>query len=127
VTGKDIRRLKAWSTPIMKTGKRKALERAGWHVGDARDFLDLSDVEATLIEVRLALATELRARRRARKISQAVLAQRVGSSQSRVAKMEAADRSVSIDLLMRCLLALGSTRRDIGRAIADISQEPGCN
>ena len=103
----------------MKTSKRKALERAGWRVGDARDFLGLSDVEATLIEVRLALATELRDRRRARKISQAVLARRVGSSQSRVAKMEAADRSVSIDLLMRCLLALGVTRRDIGRAIAE--------
>ncbi len=103
----------------MKTSKRKALEGAGWRVGDARDFLDLSDVEATLIDVRLALATELRARRRARKISQAVLARRVGSSQSRVAKMEAADRSVSIDLLVRCLLALGSTRGDIGRAIAE--------
>ena len=103
----------------MKQNKRKALERAGWRIGDARDFLDLSDVEATLIEVRLALATELRTRRRARKISQAVLARRVGSSQSRVAKMEAADRSVSIDLLVRCLLALGSTRREIGRAIGE--------
>lgn len=109
----------------MKTSKRKALERAGWRVGDARDFLDLSDVEATLIEVRLALAAELRARRRARKISQAVLARRVGSSQSRVAKMEAADRSVSIDLLMRCLLALGSTRTDIGRAIAEAGSGAG--
>ncbi len=103
----------------MKTSKRKALERAGWRIGDARDFLDLSDVEATLIEVRLALATELRTRRRTRKISQAVLARRVGSSQSRVAKMEAADRSVSIDLLVRCLVALGLTRSDIGRAIAE--------
>ncbi|HDH02896.1 MAG TPA: XRE family transcriptional regulator [Actinobacteria bacterium] len=103
----------------MKTSKQEALERAGWRVGDAGEFLDLSDVEAALIDVRLALATELKARRRARKMSQAVLAQRVGSSQSRVAKMEAADRSVSIDLLVRCLLALGSTRGDIGRAIAE--------
>ena len=109
----------------MKVSKRKTLERAGWRVGDARDFLDLSDVEAALIEVRLSLATELRVRRRARKISQAVLAQRVGSSQSRVAKMEAADRSVSIDLLMRCLLSLGSTPRDIGRAIAETGSGVG--
>ena len=112
----------------MKTSKRKALERAGWRVGDAKDFLDLSDVEATLVDVRVALATELRIRRRARKMSQVVLARRVGSSQSRVAKMEAADRSVSIDLLVRCLVALGSSRGDIGRVIAESGSghgEPG--
>ena len=104
----------------MRTDKRKRLENAGWRVGDTQSFLDLSDVEAALIDMRVVLATELRARRRSKKISQAVLAQRIGSSQSRVAKMEAADPSVSIDLLMRCLLSFGSTSEDIGQAIAKV-------
>src|SRR5581483_4278956 len=43
-------------------------------------------------------------------LSQAVVAKRLGSSQSRVAKMEAGDPSVSLDLLLRALLALGATR-----------------
>ncbi len=107
----------------MRRNKQERLEKAGWRVGDTQDFLDLSDVEAALINVRVVLATELRARRRAKKISQAALAQRIGSSQSRVAKMESADPSVSIDLLIRCLLSFGSTSADIGQAIAKAGLE----
>jgi predicted transcriptional regulator len=66
----------------------------------------------------VSLARDLRRRRRDSKISQATLAQRIGSSQSRVAKMEAADPSVSIDLLIRTLLRAGSTTAEIGRVIA---------
>ena len=39
----------------------------------------------------------------------------VGSSQSRVAKMEAADASVSVDLLIRSLLKLGAARKDLAK------------
>ena len=49
----------------MRKDKQRRLERAGWRVGDAKDFLDLADVEAALIDVRIALASEVRARRRA--------------------------------------------------------------
>jgi transcriptional regulator with XRE-family HTH domain len=45
------------------------------------------------------------------------LAHRLGSSQSRVAKLEAADRSVSLDLIMRSLLAIGATATDIAKWI----------
>ena len=107
----------------MRQDKQKRLEKAGWRVGDTQDFLDLSDVESALINMRAVLATELRAQRRARKISQAVLAQRIGSSQSRVAKMEAGDPSVSFELLMRCLLTFGSTSADIGQTIARVDSE----
>jgi DNA-binding XRE family transcriptional regulator len=102
----------------MKRSKQARLERAGWRVGDAQEFLKLTDVESALIDMRVALAQALKGRRKTRRISQAALAARVGSSQSRVAKMEAGDPSVSIDLLLRSLVMAGTSRAEIGRAIS---------
>jgi len=102
----------------MDKAKRKRLETAGWSVGSAADFLKLTDEEAAIVELRLRLSDSVRRRRAELGLSQAVVAKRLGSSQSRVAKMEAGDPSVSLDLLLRALLALGATRRDIARAIA---------
>ena len=101
----------------MKAEKRRQLESAGWRVGDARDFLALSDDEAQFVEIKLALARRLRQLREKRNWTQAELAKRVGSSQSRVAKMEAADPTVSVDLLVRSLLAIGADRRELGRIV----------
>jgi len=69
------------------------------------------------VELRLALSRGLRERRAKRKLSQEQLAELIGSSQSRVAKMEAGDPSVSLDLLVRALLALGDTPRELARVI----------
>ena len=102
----------------MKREKRTRLERAGWKVGDTQEFLELTDAEMAVVEVRVSLARELRNKRRQQKISQATLAKRLGSSQSRVAKMEAGDPSVSLDLIIRSLLRVGSTTKEIGRTIA---------
>ncbi|MGH9783090.1 MAG: helix-turn-helix domain-containing protein [Terriglobia bacterium] len=102
----------------MRKDRRGRLERAGWKVGDAKDFLGLTDADMAVIDLRVSLAAELRRRRRARNLSQAVLAQRIGSSQSRVARMEAGDPSVSLDLLIRSLLTSGSTNEDIAEVIA---------
>ena len=101
----------------MKEAKKKRLQKRGWAVGDARDFLGLSDEEATFLEFKLALARNLKTRRQRSHLSQSQLAKLLGSSQSRVAKMEAADRTVSVDLLMRALLRLGTSRRDLARLI----------
>jgi DNA-binding XRE family transcriptional regulator len=101
----------------MKAEKRKKLEAAGWKVGDARDFLALTPDESDFVEIKLALARRLRALREQRQWTQAELAKHVGSSQSRVAKMEAADRTVSVDLLVRSLLAAGANRQDLGRVV----------
>ena len=76
--------------------------------------------------MKLALAKNLKARRQSRKLRQAEIAKRLGSSQSRIAKMEVADKSVSLDLLVRSLLSLGATRQDIGGTIgATITKEKG--
>ena len=101
----------------MDAKKRERLEAAGFTVGNASDFLDLSAEESALVAMRLALSGELRSRREASGLTQAALARLVGSSQSRVAKMEAGDPSVTLDLLIRALLAVGASRRDVGRAL----------
>src|SRR5258708_40284597 len=107
----------------MKTSKRKKLEVAGWTVGDAKDFLALSPSEAEFVEIKLALARRLRQLREARNWTQAELARQVGSSQSRVAKMEAADSTVSVDLLVRSLLAAGADRKEVGRVVGSNNRQ----
>jgi ribosome-binding protein aMBF1 (putative translation factor) len=101
----------------MKPVRKQRLERAGWMVGDSAEFLHLSVEENRFIELKLALATGVRELRERKGLTQAALAHRLGSSQSRVAKMEAADRSVSLDLIMRSLLTIGATATDIANWI----------
>ncbi|MCP5179729.1 MAG: helix-turn-helix transcriptional regulator [Pseudomonadales bacterium] len=101
----------------MKAAKRKRLEAAGWHVGTSADFLELSDAEQSYIDMKLALGDALKATRATRRLSQTDVAALVASSQSRVAKMEAADASVSLDLLVRTLLTLGVPRRRVARML----------
>ena len=102
----------------MNKTKRKSLERRGWKVGSASEFLGLTAEETRFIEIKLALSRWLRERREALKLTQSDLAQKLKSSQSRIAKMEAGDSSVSLDLLIRSLFALGATKRDLARIIA---------
>lgn len=101
----------------MRAEKRKRLEAKGWKVGSVKEFLALSDQEAAYIELRLKLARGLKARRHASGLSQTQLAKAMRSSQSRVAKMEAGDPTVSLDLLVQSLLALGASNRDVGQII----------
>lgn len=103
---------------MMRPSKRRKLERKGWRVGSAREFLGLSEEEAAYVELRLRLADSLKNRRRRRNLTQAALARLIQSSQSRVAKMEGGDPSVSLDLLIRSLLALGASSRDLARTIS---------
>ena len=102
----------------MKKSKRAALETQGWRVGSTAEFLGLSAAEAAFVETKLALSRTLRDRRTAEGLSQAALAKRLRSSQSRVAKMEAADPTVSVDLLLRALYALGARPRDVATCLS---------
>lgn len=101
----------------MDQRKRRKIERAGWRVGSPAEFLHLSPEEAILVEMRLNLSRALRARRIALRLSQVALAKRLGSNQSRIAKMEAADPSVSIDLMLRGLFVLGASSGDVAKAL----------
>ena len=102
----------------MRKDKKARLERAGWKVGTVSDFLGLSKAEEVLVELKLMLSRGLKVRRERKRLTQAQLARLLKSSQSRVAKMEAGDPSVSIDLLIRSLLAIGLSRKELAHVIA---------
>ena len=108
----------------MREEKRRRLEAKGWKVGSAQEFLRLSAEEAAYIELKVRLAMGLREWRQRRKLTQADLAKRLQSSQSRIAKMEAGDPSVSLDLLIRSLLILGASRRELSRIMSARSPVP---
>jgi len=102
----------------MNRGKRRRLETAGWKLGSAKEFLGLTDQEEAVIDLKLALARAVREERAKRQLTQVQLGRLLGSSQSRIAKMEAGDSSVSIDLFVRSLLRMGASRRDLVRWLA---------
>ena len=104
----------------MRDVKRKKLAGRGWRIGGVKEFLALSAEEEAYIELRLKLADGLKMRRHARGITQTQLARALRSSQSRVAKMEAGDPSVSLDLLVKSLLALGTSSRELAAIISRI-------
>jgi len=102
----------------MREDKRRRLEAKGWKVGTAKEFLRLSDEESAYIDLKMRLADGLRDRRQQNRLSQVQLASMLRSSQSRIAKMESGDPSVSLDLLIRSLLALGISDRELSRIIS---------
>jgi ribosome-binding protein aMBF1 (putative translation factor) len=102
----------------MRNDKRKRLEAKGWKVGSAKEFLGLSSQEEAYIEIKLRLAESLREQRLRRRMTQSDLAKAIKSSQSRVAKMEAGEGSVSLDLLVRSLLALGASSKSLIRLLS---------
>jgi len=105
----------------MNISKKTRLQQHGWAVGETAEFLNLTPQEAQFVELKLALAAGVRQMREQRGISQAALAEQLGSSQSRIAKMEAADRSVTVDLMMRSLLAIGATPGEIAKLIKRVA------
>jgi transcriptional regulator with XRE-family HTH domain len=99
--------------------KKERLEAKGWKVSTVSDFLELTPEETILIEIKLALSLNLKERRQ-KLMTQAELAEKMHSSQPRVANAENGDASVSIELLIRAMLATGATPQDIGQAISQV-------
>ena len=103
----------------MDLDKRVRLESKGWKVGSVSDFLELTPEESVLVEIKLALSQSLKERRQ-NLMTQSELASKMSSRQPRIAKAENGDASVSIELLIRAMLATGATPQDIGQVIADV-------
>jgi predicted XRE-type DNA-binding protein len=101
----------------MPTPKRRSLEPVGWKARPTAGSVHLPPDEAAYIQLKTELGDRLRHRRESQKMTQQELAGLINSSQSRVAKMEAGDSSVSLDLLVRSLLALGATKEDLARVL----------
>jgi DNA-binding XRE family transcriptional regulator len=102
----------------MNRSKRDKLVKAGWKTGTVAEFLHLTPEEELYVELKASLSQHLRRQRQKSHLTQEELARMVKSSQSRIAKMEKGDPSVSLDLLVKSLLVLGTTRRELARAIA---------
>ena len=103
----------------MEQAKKELLESKGWKIGTVSDFLELTSEEIIFVEIKLALSYSLKERRQ-KTMTQAELASKIGSSQPRIAKAENGDASVSIELLIRAMLATGATPQDIGLIIASV-------
>ncbi|HKV38380.1 MAG TPA: helix-turn-helix transcriptional regulator [Blastocatellia bacterium] len=104
----------------MDKARKERLEKAGYQVGSAADFLGLTPAEAALVEVRVALTVHLKKIRKQRGVTQQAIARAIGSSQSRVAKIEAGDPSVSLDLIIKASYAAGATTKELAKAMAAI-------
>ena len=91
----------------MNAKKRKALQAAGWKIGDAADFLEMSPEERQLLDARVELALAIRRQRAALKLSQKELGAKLKTSQPRIAKIERAASDVSLDQLVRAFTAAG--------------------
>jgi DNA-binding XRE family transcriptional regulator len=102
----------------MNTAKKKRLEAKGWKISSASEFLNLSPEESAYVELRFELSKKLRERRKQKRLTQFQLARLIRSSQSRVAKMESGDPSVSLDLLIRSLLTLDTSKKKLMRILA---------
>jgi hypothetical protein len=105
----------------MDKHKKKALEEGGWKSGTVADFLQLSPEESQLVEFRLRLSNALRSKRLSSGHTQRQVASNLRSSQSRLAKMESGDRSVTIDLLLRGLFHLGWNIDDVVQTLTTAS------
>jgi DNA-binding XRE family transcriptional regulator len=107
----------------MDKAKRKALEAAGFRIGDAEDFLELTDEERSLVDLRLTVSRAVRRKREEQHLTQQQLASKLRSSQSRVAKIEAGAVDVSLDLLFRSLFAVGGKLTDLALAADSTPRE----
>jgi len=101
----------------MDKKKRKQLEDKGFRVGSAADFLELTPEEETYIDIRLDISNLVKAQRMKRGWTQEQLARAIGSSQSRIAKLEGGDPGISLDLMIKALLRLGTSKKQIGKLL----------
>jgi len=101
----------------MNKNRIKKLEEKGWKVGGIEDFLELSEEELAFIELKVELSEMVKDIREKQGLTQVKAAKLLKSSQSRLSKIESGDSSVSIDLQIRSLLALGASKEEIGQRI----------
>jgi predicted XRE-type DNA-binding protein len=97
----------------MNESKKRALEAAGWVMGDAEEFLELTVEERQLVELRVAVSRAVRALRERQNLTQTQVARKLKTSQPRIAKLESGASDVSLDLMFRGLFALGGTIKDL--------------
>lgn len=105
----------------MDNNKINRLKSQGWEVGNTADFLKLSQEEIALIDFKIALTKRLKELRIKQNLSQESLAQKIKSSQSRIAKIEAGEQNISLDLILKTMFSLGATNQDLIEVIKSLN------
>lgn len=101
----------------MDKKRKQQLEEKGFRVGSTADFLELSPEEEAYIDIRLDISNMVKAQRAKSGWTQEQLARAIGSSQSRIAKLEGGDPGISMDLMIKALLRLGTSKKQIGKLL----------
>ena len=101
----------------MEKNKRDKLKEKGYRIGSAADFLKLTPEEEAYIDIRLDISNMVKAQRAKKGWTQEQLARSIGSSQSRIAKLEAGDPGISMDLMIKAVLRLGTSKKQIGKLL----------
>jgi ribosome-binding protein aMBF1 (putative translation factor) len=91
----------------MLAKKRKALQAAGWKFGDAAEFLEMTDAERQMLDIRVEAALAVRRQREAMRLTQKELARRIKTSQPRMVRIEHAAQDVSLDQILEAYAAAG--------------------
>src|ERR1700730_7479285 len=99
ISGRGVGRVKA--------EEKDPVEGPGVWVGGAEDFLGLTKSERVIVDFRLDLSRRIKEARERRGWSQASLARAMGTSQPRLSRIEAGYPDVTIDLMLRALVAAG--------------------
>ena len=102
----------------MRESRKMRLEKKGWRIGGTREFLNLSEEESEYIELKIKLSEAFKNKRQRKGLTQVETARVLRSSQSRIAKMETGDPSVSVDLLVRALFTMGTTAKELAQVVS---------
>jgi DNA-binding XRE family transcriptional regulator len=78
-----------------------------------QEWLDIDDADMKVIEFRVALVKAIRRKRARSNVTQAALADQVGTRQPNIAKIEAGGVGVSLDLLLRVFFATGGDLAEV--------------
>ena len=102
----------------MGTAKKERLAEAGFKETTVQEFLDLSDADMEIINLKIKLGRLLKKLRKQNKITQAQLAKLTKTNQARIARIENADKSVSFEAILMSLYSLGAKKKDIAKVFA---------
>ena len=97
----------------MDKTKKEALEKKGWKVGDIDEYLGLTPAEVVIVEMKAELAKALATKRKKAGITQVDASARAKTSQSRFAKAERSDSSVSLELMIKLFFSLGADKKEL--------------
>ncbi|MBO4435298.1 MAG: helix-turn-helix transcriptional regulator [Fibrobacter sp.] len=101
----------------MDKAKKESLEKKGWKFGDVDEYLGLTPAEMVIVEMKAELAKALIKKRKKSGMSQTEASAKAQTSQSRYAKAEHSDSSVSLELMIKLFFSLGADKKELFKVL----------